>query len=105
MLTRLVPGLLLGLRLLLYPSSTAAQPPVVGAWEGTLQVPVGPTLPLVFHIAADGGGYAGELDGLNHRFQAADTGAPSEYALIEETLAPELLETVTSWILERFSTP
>ncbi|MCG8458676.1 MAG: alpha/beta fold hydrolase [Holophagales bacterium] len=43
-----------------------------------------------------------ELEGLNHLFQHAETGSPAEYALIEETLAPEVLELVTSWILERF---
>lgn len=42
------------------------------------------------------------LDGLNHLFQHAETGSPAEYGTIEETLAPELLERVTGWILERF---
>jgi uncharacterized protein len=36
---------------------------------------------------------------LNHLFQHAKTGSPSEYALIEETLAPEFLDFVTQWIL------
>jgi pimeloyl-ACP methyl ester carboxylesterase len=38
------------------------------------------------------------LPGLNHLFQAATTGAPSEYAQIEETLAPVVLERITRWI-------
>ncbi len=42
------------------------------------------------------------LPGLNHLFQTAETGAPSEYALIEETFAPLALDTVRDWILERF---
>jgi len=42
------------------------------------------------------------LPGLNHLFQTADTGLPSEYAQIEETFAPAALDTVTAWILERF---
>ena len=42
------------------------------------------------------------LDGLNHLFQASETGRPSEYATIDETLNPVLLERVTAWILERF---
>jgi pimeloyl-ACP methyl ester carboxylesterase len=43
-----------------------------------------------------------ELDGLNHLFQTANTGAVSEYGQIEETLAPEAMELVSEWILERF---
>lgn len=36
---------------------------------------------------------------LNHLFQHATTGAPSEYGQIEETFAPEALDFVTQWIL------
>ena len=39
---------------------------------------------------------------LNHLFQTATTGAVDEYAQIEETLSPEVLEAVSGWILERF---
>ena len=39
------------------------------------------------------------FDGLNHLFQHCDTGAISEYALIEETIAPEVLTFITDWIL------
>lgn len=41
------------------------------------------------------------LPGLNHLFQTATTGVPSEYAMIEETMSPIALEAVTRWILER----
>jgi uncharacterized protein len=41
------------------------------------------------------------LPGLNHLFQAAKTGALTEYAQIEETVAPGVLAVVTEWILER----
>lgn len=41
-----------------------------------------------------------ELPGLNHLFQTADTGAPSEYANIEETIAPSVLETISDWIIK-----
>lgn len=41
------------------------------------------------------------LPGLNHLFQHAETGSPSEYQRIEETFAPEALELVSRWILER----
>jgi pimeloyl-ACP methyl ester carboxylesterase len=42
------------------------------------------------------------LPGLNHLFQHATTGSPSEYAQIEETFAPEAMQIVSSWILARF---
>ncbi len=35
---------------------------------------------------------------LNHLFQPAKTGSPNEYAMIETTLAPELLERLTTWL-------
>lgn len=43
------------------------------------------------------------LPGLNHLFQTAHTGSPSEYAQITETMSPVALEAVSSWILERFA--
>lgn len=39
-----------------------------------------------------------KLDGLNHLFQHCTTGSVIEYQQIEETIAPEVLETVTKWI-------
>lgn len=39
--------------------------------------------------------------GVNHLFQTAATGHGHEYATIEETIQPKVLETVTSWLLER----
>jgi hypothetical protein len=39
-----------------------------------------------------------ELPDLNHFLQTARTGAVSEYGDIEETLAPEVMETVCDWI-------
>jgi pimeloyl-ACP methyl ester carboxylesterase len=41
------------------------------------------------------------LPGLNHLFQTAKTGSPQEYAVIEETMAPAALETVSAWIREK----
>jgi uncharacterized protein len=38
---------------------------------------------------------------VNHLFQHCKTGAPSEYATIEETFAPEALQLVTDWIVAR----
>ena len=42
-----------------------------------------------------------ELPGLNHLFQTAKTGAPSEYAEIEETISPVALEKISGWILKQ----
>jgi len=41
-----------------------------------------------------------ELPRLNHFFQTAETGIPSEYGKIEETISPVVLELVGGWILE-----
>jgi fermentation-respiration switch protein FrsA (DUF1100 family) len=38
---------------------------------------------------------------LNHLFQTSKTGLPNEYGEIEETISPLVLETISSWILER----
>ncbi len=42
------------------------------------------------------------LDGLNHLFQHAETGAVGEYALASETFDPATIELIAEWILERF---
>lgn len=42
-----------------------------------------------------------EFAGLNHLFQTAKTGAVAEYGMIQETLAPVVLEFVSDWILKR----
>ncbi len=39
-----------------------------------------------------------ELPGLNHLFQTAKTGSPTEYAQIEETISPVALDKMASWI-------
>jgi uncharacterized protein len=41
-----------------------------------------------------------EMPGLNHLFQTAQTGSPSEYAKIEETISPDALELIGNWISE-----
>ena len=38
---------------------------------------------------------------LNHLFQTSQTGLPAEYTTIEETISPQVLEVVSTWILER----
>ena len=42
-----------------------------------------------------------EFEGLNHLFQHCETGAPSEYAVIEETFSKEVLKYMHKWILAR----
>lgn len=42
-----------------------------------------------------------ELPGLNHLFQACKTGSGDEYARIEETYAPVMLDLVAEWIRKR----
>ncbi|MDI9394107.1 MAG: alpha/beta fold hydrolase [Euryarchaeota archaeon] len=41
-----------------------------------------------------------ELPGLNHLFQTAQTGSPSEYIKINETISPAALELIGEWISE-----
>lgn len=73
------------------------------AVNGSMDLQVDPQLNLpAIEAALQAGGNSDvtirELPGLNHLFQSCQSGAVSEYGQIEETLAPELLETVTSWI-------
>ncbi len=42
-----------------------------------------------------------EFPGLNHLFQHAKRGTMDEYGLIEETMAPEVIQTVGEWVAER----
>jgi len=68
-----------------------------------LQVPPSQNLPALKTALAAGGNkdvQAEELPGLNHLFQHAQTGAPTEYGGIEETMAPVVLDNVSSWILK-----
>ena len=40
------------------------------------------------------------MDDLNHLFQHCETGATGEYAMIEETIAPEVLEMMGKWVYQ-----
>ena len=40
------------------------------------------------------------VPGVNHLFQAAQTGAVSEYGAIEETMSPDVLALIADWIGE-----
>ncbi len=70
--------------------------------EKDIQVPPKLNLPAIRKALQEGGNKnfeTVELPGLNHLFQHAKTGAVSEYAQIEETLAPEALDKIASWIV------
>ncbi|MFZ0961275.1 MAG: alpha/beta fold hydrolase [Terriglobia bacterium] len=72
--------------------------------EKDLQVPPSLNLPAIRQALTEGGNKhfeADELPGLNHLFQTARTGAPSEYAEIEETMSPLALEKIGGWILKQ----
>jgi fermentation-respiration switch protein FrsA (DUF1100 family) len=42
-----------------------------------------------------------ELKNLNHLFQTAKTGSPSEYINIEETISPVALKVIGDWIIKK----
>jgi len=71
--------------------------------EKDLQVPPKQNLPVIRKALAEGGNKNYEVDelpGLNHLFQTANTGSPTEYASIEETMSPVAMEKVSWWILK-----
>jgi len=79
------------------------------ALNGTLdlQVPAEQNLPAIETALRNGGNTdftVRELPQLNHLFQTAQTGSPSEYATIQETLSPLALETMGDWIVAHTST-
>ena len=39
-----------------------------------------------------------EFPGLNHLFQESDTGLPTEYGTIQQTLAPAVLQEIQDWL-------
>ncbi len=76
------------------------------AINGSLDKQVLPAqnLPAIRKALEEGGNKHFEVDelpGLNHLFQTAKTGAPSEYAEIEETMSPVALEKMSTWILKQ----
>ncbi len=76
------------------------------ALNGTLdlQVPAATNLPAIAGALAAGGNRDATivaLSGLNHLFQTAVTGSPSEYENISETLNPRALSAIGNWIAAR----
>ena len=69
--------------------------------EKDLQVPPEPNLKLIERYLKEGGNEQAmihELKGLNHLLQHCETGSLSEYGQIEETIAPEVLELMLTFI-------
>lgn len=67
-----------------------------------LQVPAEQNLDIIKHILGSNKKVALtalELPGLNHLFQTAETGNPSEYGQIQETFSPDALKIISDWIL------
>lgn len=72
--------------------------------EKDVQVPVKQNLPAIRAALEQAGNKHFEVDelpGLNHLFQTAKTGSPTEYAQIEETISPVALEKISAWILKQ----
>ncbi len=72
--------------------------------EKDTQVLVTQNLPVIEKLLKDAGNKevtAISLPGLNHLFQHAKTGGPSEYGQLEETFSPEALKLISEWIVAR----
>jgi pimeloyl-ACP methyl ester carboxylesterase len=72
--------------------------------EKDLQVDSKINLPAIAAALKEGGNRdvtTKELANLNHLFQTCKTGAVAEYGTIEETMSPEVLQTVGDWIQQR----
>jgi fermentation-respiration switch protein FrsA (DUF1100 family) len=75
--------------------------------EKDLQVPPREDLEAIDQALKDAGNKDYKivtLPNLNHLFQTTKTGAPSEYAEIEETIAPIALQTMGDWIVAHVTT-
>jgi uncharacterized protein len=82
------------------PALAALTCPVLAlSGEKDLQVPPAQNLPAIRRaLSANKAAQVEEIAGVNHLFQPATTGSPSEYATIEETIAPSVLEKISAWI-------
>jgi uncharacterized protein len=72
--------------------------------ELDVQVPAAENLEEIGAALARGGNRDATvrlIPGVNHLFQHATKGTPDEYARIEETMAPEVLQLIGDWILAR----
>jgi uncharacterized protein len=72
--------------------------------EKDLQVPPKINMPMLQKAFTDGGNTQADvrqLPELNHLFQHAYTGSPTEYAAIDETFSPQALQIIGDWLLAR----
>lgn len=70
--------------------------------EKDLQVPAKPNLSAIEKALTEGENKnfkTMEIPGMNHLFQTCETGAIAEYAQIEETISPNVLDILRDWIL------
>ncbi len=71
--------------------------------ELDLQVPAKVNLQAIERALKEGGNRnyeVHELKGLNHLFQTAKTGSPTEYATIQETMSPTAMDLIADWVLK-----
>jgi pimeloyl-ACP methyl ester carboxylesterase len=87
------------------PALDALRVPVLALFgELDLQVPPDQSVPILRRLWADHPDATIHVfPKLNHLFQTARTGMITEYGAIEETIAPEVLEMMATWIKERVS--
>jgi pimeloyl-ACP methyl ester carboxylesterase len=82
--------------------------PVLAVYgEKDLQVPPKINLPILQKAFTDGGNSQADvrqLPDLNHLFQHAYNGSPTEYAAIDETFSPQALQIIGEWVLTRTKT-
>jgi len=81
-----------------------ACPVLVINGEKDLQVPPDENLKAIEYALKAGGNKDYtilKVPQLNHLFQTSQTGSPSEYVKIEETIAPVALDTISNWILKQ----
>lgn len=78
--------------------------PVLAVFGGKdLQVAAEPNLKAMEHAMASNPDIPFQsvvLADLNHMFQRADTGTPREYAQIEQTMSPVVIDLIADWILD-----
>ena len=71
--------------------------------EKDVQVPSKENLAKIQKALQDGGNsdfQTVEMHDLNHLFQHCPTGLPTEYGSIQQTMAPEVLDSISDWVLK-----
>ena len=90
------------------PNLRSTKCPILALYgQKDLQVPAKVNLPLLQKAFEDAGNTQADirqLADLNHLFQHAYSGSPAEYAAIEETMSPEVLQIIGDWLLSRTRT-